>query len=518
MGPVTLLAHAADVDGLRSIEFRIDDAPVGEVAVGAERFGEAGFEWLPPGPGTYSLEVVALDAAGGRGTSARVKIIIADASQMSYGTPTPAPANVPSIVITGVTCDPGYTAKVDFEVSSPSGVASVEIYSTYTAAGRNERTYTAPYPLTVKDTLWLDEEDPDFLDRPHQVVVVAKLVGQPNEVAASAWEPGPNQRCPMHYFEDQTLAKITKVVCGDGQTVGVDFSVESGEGVMSVEVGASHKATNPSVLTYTAPYPLTAQGNLSFDEETPDPEDRPHLVWLKAMLVGKVWPVWYYAYEPGPNQHCPGHYSGDLPMVVTPSGGAWWVAKLNTNCRIGPGTAHDSRDVIESGAHALIDGKNAEGTWFRVLPPGSSRACWVSIASGVVQGDLSGVPVIAVAPIATTTATSSPANQPPVIQDFAASPGLILTDGTGCPTYSRTVTLSAVVSDDIGLDSVVAQWTLGSLSGETTLLPSGGANYSGAIGPVTQVGTMSINLIARDTSGASAQAGPLTVNVQNCIE
>ena len=44
MGPVTLLAHAVDVDGLQSIEFRIDDAPVGEVAVDAERFGEAGTE------------------------------------------------------------------------------------------------------------------------------------------------------------------------------------------------------------------------------------------------------------------------------------------------------------------------------------------------------------------------------------------------------------------------------------------------------------------------------------------
>jgi hypothetical protein len=64
MGPVTLLAHAADVDGLQSIEFRVDDVPVGEVALDAERFSEAGLVWLPPGPGTYGLEVVALDAAG----------------------------------------------------------------------------------------------------------------------------------------------------------------------------------------------------------------------------------------------------------------------------------------------------------------------------------------------------------------------------------------------------------------------------------------------------------------------
>jgi hypothetical protein len=409
LGPVTLLAHAVDVDGLRSIEFRIDDAPVGEVSVDAERFGEAGFEWLPPGPGTYSLEVVAVNAAGGRGTSARVTIIIADAGLLSYGTPTPAPANVPSIVITGITCGPQYTVKVDFEVSSPGGVISVEIYSAYTAAGRNERTYTAPYPLTVKDTLWVDEEDPDFLDRPHQVVVVAKLVGQPNEVSASPYEPGPKQRCP-------------------------------------------------------------------------------------------------------------GHFEGDQQLAATLSTQALWIARLNTNCRTGPGTAFDSLNVIESGAQAPIDGKNAEGTWFRVLPPGSSRTCWVSIASGEVQGELAGVPVINVAPPATATPTPAPANQPPVIQDFTASPGLILTDGTGCPAYSRTVTLSAVVSDDAGIDSVVAQWSLGSLSGETTLQAAGGGSYSGAIGPVTQVGTMSIDLIVRDTSGVAAQSGPRTVNVQNCIE
>jgi hypothetical protein len=377
--------------------------------VDAERFGEAELEWLPPGPGTYGLEVVALDAAGGRGTSARVTIIVADASLLSYGTPTPAPANVPSIVITGITCGPKYTVKVDFEVSSPSGVISVEIYSAYTAAGRNERTYMAPYPLTVKDTLWVDEERPDFLDRPHQFVVVAQLVGQPNEVAASPYEPGPKQRCP-------------------------------------------------------------------------------------------------------------GHFEGDQQLAATLSTQALWIARLNTNCRIGPGTAFDSQDVIESGAQAPIDGQNAEGTWFRVQPPGSSRTCWVSTASGDVQGDLSAVPVIAVALIATTTASPAPANQPPVIQDFIATPSLILTDGTGCPAYSRTVTLSAVISDDAGLESVVAQWSLGSLSGEATLLLSGGGTYSGAIGPVSQVGTMSIDLIARDTSGALAQAGPRTVNVQNCIE
>ena len=311
MGPVTLLAHAADADRLQSIEFRIDGAPVGMIAIDAERFGEAGLEWLPPGPGTYSLDVVALNAGGGRGSSARVEIIIADASQLSYGTPTPAPANAPSIVITGITCGPKYTVNVDFEVTSPSGVVSVEIFSTYTATTESKLTFTAPYPLTVKDSLLLDEGDPDFLDRPHQVNVVAILVDQPKPVAVSAWEPGPQQRCP-------------------------------------------------------------------------------------------------------------GHYEGDQQLAATLSTQALWIARLNTNCRIGPGTAYDSQDVIESGAQAPIDGQNAEGTWFRVQPPGSSRTCWVSTASGEVQGDLSPVPVIAVAPIATASpAAGQPGTGDPGLLRFA---------------------------------------------------------------------------------------------------
>jgi len=407
MGPVTLLAHAADLDGLQAIEFRIDGAPVGEVAVDAERFGEAGIEWLPPGPGTYSLEVAALDSIGARGSSARVTIIIADASLLAYGTPTPAPAKAPSIVVTGITCGPKHTVKVDFEVTSPSGVVSVEVFSTYTATHESKLSFTAPYPLSVQDALWLDEITPDTFDRPHQVNVVAMVVGQPKPVGVSVWEPGPKQRCP-------------------------------------------------------------------------------------------------------------GHFEGDQQLAATLSTQALWIARLNTNCRAGPGTSYDSLNVISSGAQAPIDGKNAEGTWFRVLPQGSSRACWVSTASGDTQGDLGSVPVITVAPV--VTPAPEPVNQPPMILDFSASPSLILTDGTGCPTYSRTVTLTALVSDDSGIASVVAQWTVGSLSGETVLTPSGGGAFAGAIGPVTQVGTMSINLIARDASGASASSGPLTVNVQNCIE
>lgn len=406
LGPIPLLAHAADPDGLRSIEFLIDGSAVGQVMTDGARFGEAALDWLPPAPGTYTLEVVAFDTEGAPGSSAQVAVIVAAADLLAYGTPTPTPAASSPIVISAVTCGPAYTVKVDFEVTSPTGVESIELFSTYVATNESKLTFQAPYPTLVQDTLWLDEDRADDIDRPHQV-------------------------------------------------------------------------------------------------------------GLKVYYPGQEFPAFGYAYEPGPDQRCPGHYQGPPQVAATPGLKAIWVARLNTHCRLGPGVAYESRDVIDGGAQATIDGRNPEGTWFRVQPPGSSHTCWVSNASGEVRGDLAGVPVVAAPPAVTPTGG---ADQPPVIQEFLVSPNLILTEGAGCPAYSRTVALSAVVSDDVGIGSVVAQWRLATLSGEAALAPAGGGSYTGAIGPVTQVGTMSISLIARDTSGASAQAGPRTVTVQSCIE
>ena len=247
---------------------------------------------------------------------------------------------------------------------------------------------------------------------------------------------------------------ITNVSCGPEYTVKVDFEVNSPVGVIERRalISSTYRWTKESKLAFTAPYPLSVKNTLWLDEKAADDVDRPHEVVVVAIACPNLeFPEYVFGLEPGPQQRCPGHYSRETSSWQRrPALKALWIARLNTNCRIGPGTAYDSQDVIESGAQAAIDGKNSEGTWFRVLPPGSSRTCWVSTASGETQGDLGSVPVITVAPV--VTPAPEPVNQPPVIQDFSASPSLILTDGTGCPAYSRTVTLTAVVSDDVGLE------------------------------------------------------------------
>jgi CSLREA domain-containing protein len=73
----------------------------------------------------------------------------------------------------------------------------------------------------------------------------------------------------------------------------------------------------------------------------------------------------------------------------------------NANCRRGQGTVYDVVTSILQGQTVLIDGRNAEGTWWRVLPEGLLAGCWVSGSTVEVMGDVSGVPLIAAGPTPT---------------------------------------------------------------------------------------------------------------------
>jgi CSLREA domain-containing protein len=74
---------------------------------------------------------------------------------------------------------------------------------------------------------------------------------------------------------------------------------------------------------------------------------------------------------------------------------------LNANCRRDQGTVYDVVTSILQGQTVPIDGRNAEGTWWRVLPEGLLTGCWVSGSTVEVMGDVSGVPLIAAGPTPT---------------------------------------------------------------------------------------------------------------------
>ncbi len=86
---------------------------------------------------------------------------------------------------------------------------------------------------------------------------------------------------------------------------------------------------------------------------------------------------------------------------------------------------------------------------------------------------------------------------------------------SACGPAGRTVKVSAPVSDDSGLDSVVLRWAGPSGPGKATMSPSGSA-WSGDMGPFALGGKVTLSVTATDKQG-NATTGPSTsTNVDPC--
>lgn len=197
VGAITITAHASDASGVDRFEFVTGQDSVRQVAAKGERLGEASIAWTPPGPGTYTLKVRAVDRKGKRGEYAQVTIVVGMVAALQ---------NTNQIVITNVECGPGLKVGIDFRASGPKGVLSVEAYSVLVAVDQALKQYASPYPAVVQDTLVIEEPYPDFVDRPHQVGVKAFFPGQASPVYNFAFEP--NGRCPGHLAETVTPAVL----------------------------------------------------------------------------------------------------------------------------------------------------------------------------------------------------------------------------------------------------------------------------------------------------------------------
>lgn len=174
---------------------------------------------------------------------------------------------------------------------------------------------------------------------------------------------------------------------------------------------------------------------------------------------------------------------------------------------------------VENATAVFLNGEGVEGHGSRqVCPAGTTTyALYVQAPAGDVEQSIT-INVTA-PPTATPTPTWTPVppdTTPPNIVSADVSPDVILTAGTGCPGYERTVTVAAAVGDESGIGSVWATWSVGAESGQVTLTL--GNWYWATIGPVNTTGTMTIRVFAQDTVGNVAQAGPLYVNVQACIK
>ncbi len=74
--PLTVQAHASDVDGVSRFEFFVGEAPIGIVAGSGARFSEAHAGWVPIAPGVYTLRARAIDVPGNPGEDAVIRVVV----------------------------------------------------------------------------------------------------------------------------------------------------------------------------------------------------------------------------------------------------------------------------------------------------------------------------------------------------------------------------------------------------------------------------------------------------------
>ena len=205
-----------------------------------------------------------------------------------------------------------------------------------------------------------------------------------------------------------------------------------------------------------------------------------------------------------------------LPEPATPS----VVAKMNGNCREGPGTVYDAYGTLIEGQQAELKGRLADNSWLLVALVGQSMNCWISASVVEVQGNLASVQVEVAPPPPAVVEQPPPAVNvlPPAPVEVDASPSFSKIDAARDYCPADTVTAAAIVSDDKGLGSVVANWSLSSGESGQVALGMGELGYWATIGPLSTEGTLRIRIVATDTSGQSTTSNWLVLDFKQCID
>jgi hypothetical protein len=200
-----------------------------------------------------------------------------------------------------------------------------------------------------------------------------------------------------------------------------------------------------------------------------------------------------------------------LPVPIPQPESPAVLAKMNANCREGPGTAFQAEASLLEGEQADIIGRLADNSWL-LLRMESGTQCWIA-ASVVDATGLAEVPVAAAPPPPVEVLPPAEVQTDTTAPGFfsvAAGPEVI---GIACgPT---TTTIAAAVGDDVALASVTAHWSLAGKSGQAGM-SLGGLGYYTVLGPMSDEGTMSVYVVAVDTSGNSSTSSTMNVTVAYC--
>jgi hypothetical protein len=210
------------------------------------------------------------------------------------------------------------------------------------------------------------------------------------------------------------------------------------------------------------------------------------------------------------------------------------VAKMNANCREGPGTLWPVYGDLPQGQRADLKGRLADNTWLLVSLMGRSSQCWIAASVVEVQGDLDEVqaasapplPVAQEPPPAEEPDDEAPPEveviEPEPIEIDNTAPTFVAIDAALMACPSRAVRVAAVVGDASGLSSVIAYWSViegGSGSGQLTLT-MGSLGYVGTIDPGISEGALQIYFGATDASVSSnyQRSDNILIGIPACIK
>jgi hypothetical protein len=89
------------------------------------------------------------------------------------------------------------------------------------------------------------------------------------------------------------------------------------------------------------------------------------------------------------------------------------TAKMNANCRAGPGTAYNEWGYALKDDIVEVVGRNEDGTWLNVLNPHGAGKCWLSIFALDLPFDVNGLPAVS---YPTPPPSDDGGEQPPAAQ------------------------------------------------------------------------------------------------------
>jgi hypothetical protein len=116
-----------------------------------------------------------------------------------------------------------------------------------------------------------------------------------------------------------------------------------------------------------------------------------------------------------------------LPATPTPVPPLTFTPNFNAYCYFGPDKSFPSIDLAMKGQAYLMDGRNQEGTWYRLMIT-PNRGCWVPFDVGLPSAEVGKLRVLATVP--TFTPTLVPSFTPTLVPSF--TPTLVV----NCSAYT----------------------------------------------------------------------------------